>query len=557
MKAIAARAAGLDLHTQSRLSTFSLARLSLMALILFTTIFLRQDNGAQDIQVNVLSDGTILRMYGVLAFSFFFSLVNVSLWEQTLRVRLYVPSQLFYDLLLTSYLVYLTGVNDSIFLFLYLLNIVFASAVYQLSGALIVAAMSGCVYAFIYGANVDLDNVSSVYNLLYSELLFLLTALLCGQLMDELKKQKTMLESQRQSIARLELINDRLLNSIPVGIVTVDKNEYVQNVNSAALSLLGLEHPPEMKLKYYELLPELRGVMQAWGGMSDRQRLRFVFKNGTSIRSMCSLNLVPMKQLADEPIEDISHILVFQDVSLTLELEKKLEFESRLAATGELAAGIAHEIRNPLASISGSIEVLSNNLRIESDQDKRLFDIALREINRLNNLITDFLEFAKPKDESPEAFSLKEMVREVADAVQSGKGKGGPVEIDVEIAPALLVHANRERIKQVFFNLFLNSREAAGERAVKILVKSSNGDDGLVKIDVTDNGPGIPQELSTKIFDPFFTTKSKGTGLGLATVARIIKAAKGEIQVLPSEGGAHFQMTIPAPSAMELTGTGS
>jgi two-component system sensor histidine kinase PilS (NtrC family) len=404
---------------------------------------------------------------------------------------------------------------------------------------------------------VDLDNVSSVYNLLYSELLFLLTALLCGQLMDELKKQKTMLESQRQSIARLELINDRLLNSIPVGIVTVDKNEYVQNVNSAALSLLGLEHPPEMKLKYYELLPELRGVMQAWGGMSDRQRLRFVFKNGTSIRSMCSLNLVPMKQLADEPIEDISHILVFQDVSLTLELEKKLEFESRLAATGELAAGIAHEIRNPLASISGSIEVLSNNLRIESDQDKRLFDIALREINRLNNLITDFLEFAKPKDESPEAFSLKEMVREVADAVQSGKGKGGPVEIDVEIAPALLVHANRERIKQVFFNLFLNSREAAGERAVKILVKSSNGDDGLVKIDVTDNGPGIPQELSTKIFDPFFTTKSKGTGLGLATVARIIKAAKGEIQVLPSEGGAHFQMTIPAPSAMELTGTGS
>ena len=120
-----------------------------------------------------------------------------------------------------------------------------------------------------------------------------------------------------------------------------------------------------------------------------------------------------------------------------------------------------------------------------------------------------------------------------------------------------LISSNRERIKQVLFNLFLNSLEAATSSPVQILVRSSGGKDGQARIDVIDNGPGIPPELSQKIFDPFFTTKSRGTGLGLATVARILKAAKSEIHLLPSSSGAHFQLIVPASSSMELAGTAS
>ncbi|MGZ6484728.1 MAG: hypothetical protein ACXWRT_20825, partial [Bdellovibrionota bacterium] len=272
----------LDLNTQSKLATFSLARLGLMTVVLLTTIFLRQE---------VLGDSAVQKIYAVLCVSFAFSLVNVSFWDQTLRVRLYIPSQLLYDLLLTSYLVYLTGVNDSIFLFLYLLNIVFASVVYQLNGALFVSASSGLIYAFIYYANIDTDNTNALYNLAYNELLFLLTALLCGQLMDELKRQKSMLETQRQNIARLELLNDRLLNSIPVGIVTVDPEEYVQNINGTALSLLSLDHAPRMRLKYYELLPDLKGILGAWKQMTEIQRLRYVFRHGEGASAQFSFNL--------------------------------------------------------------------------------------------------------------------------------------------------------------------------------------------------------------------------------------------------------------------------
>lgn len=537
-----------DQNTQQKLVQFNLARLGLMTVVLFTTIFLRQE---------VLGLAAVLQIYGVLCASFLLALLNVSFWEQTLRVRLYVPSQLLYDLLLSSYLVYLTGVNDSIFLVLYMLNIVFASVVYQRNGALMVAALSGTVYAFIYYANVDADNAAAFYNLAWVELLFLLSALLSGQFMDELKRQKTMLETQRRNIMRLELLNDRLLNSIPVGLVTVDSEEYVQSINQTGLSLLGLDHTPGMRLKYHELLPELRGIVQAWERMTETQRLRFLFRHGDDPSPRFSLSLVKLRAGTWDGAPDMQHMLVFEDVSKMIALEKKLEMESRLAATGELAAGIAHEIRNPLASISGSIEMLYSNLEIKGEQERRLFDIALREISRLNNLITDFLEFAKPRDETAGNFQLREAVLEVSEAVQSGRSKGRRLNVAAEIDGAVTVHANRERVKQVLFNLFLNSVQAAKGESVGIQVAATTQPGGTVRIDVVDDGPGIPPELHAKIFDPFFTTKREGTGLGLATVARIVKAARGGIQVVPSAAGAHFRIELPGSSAMELKGTGT
>lgn len=537
-----------DLNTQSKLATFSFARLCLMSLVLLTTIFLKQE---------VLGEIVVLKIYLVLAASFTFSLVNVSFWEDTLRIRFYIPSQLLYDLLLTSYLVYLTGVNDSIFLFLYLLNIVFASVVYQLQGALLVAALSGSVYAFIYCANIDTDAINALYNLAYNELLFLLTALLCGQLMDELKRQKVMLETQRQSIARLELLNDRLLNTIPVGIVTVDREEYVQNINSTALALLNLDHTPSVRLKYYELLPTLKGIFGAWHEMTELQRLRYTFRHRGPESPELSFNLVQLRAQPGDLPESPHHILVIEDVSKLRELEKKLEFESRLAATGELAAGIAHEIRNPLASISGAIEMLSRHLKVEDEQDQKLFHIALREIERLNHLITDFLEFAKPRDEAPDNFDFAEAVQEVTEAVLSSNSGGGNVEFQTNIPRGTNLHVNRERMKQVLFNLFLNSVEAAAGRTVRVSVSCSRVQNGQVLVDIADTGPGIPVENLEKIFDPFFTTKTNGTGLGLSTVARILKAAKSEIHAVPSAWGAHFQLTIPAASSMELAGNAS
>lgn len=543
MIGVARTVLAMDSNTKEKVSIFYMARLLLISLVLLSTIFLKQE---------VLGKDAIAQIFLALSGSFLISLINVSFWDQALKVRYFVPSQLLYDLLLTSYLVYLTGVNDSIFLFLYLLNIVFASVAYQLHGALTVAVMSGLTFAFIYVANNDMEQLAAWYDLAWHELLFLLTSLLSGQFMDELKRQKVMLQSQRENIERLETLNDRLLNSIPVGVVLVDPEDYVRQVNLTALQILGLRRAPEMRLKYYELLPDLKGIFSAWHELSENQRLRYLFRQ--SERSPATLSL----QIVNLPgaVGNQNRIIVFQDVSKVLELEHKLEFETKLAATGELAAGIAHEIRNPLASISGAIELLAANLAKESVQDHKLLAIALRETKRLNNLITDFLEFAKPKDNSAKHFPLAEIISEVVEALQN-RSQGLSLKVHNLVPPDHRANANRERMKQVFFNFFINSLEAANGPEVEIFIESSLDDNGMLNVHVRDNGPGVPEALVEKIFDPFFTTKDNGTGLGLPTVAQILRAAKGEVHLEPSSSGAHFRLLIPASTKEDLADTAS
>lgn len=387
-----------DVGILRKIETFSLARLILLTAVLLTTIFLRQE---------VLGYNTIIQLYSVLAVSFFLTLMHVSFWEDTLKVRYFIPSQLLYDLLLTSYLVYLTGINDSIFLFLYLLNIVFSSIIYQLNGALLVAFCSGLVYGLISYVNNDFTSSAATYNLAYDELLFLLTALLCGQLMDELKRQKFQLESQKADIDRLTDLNTQLLNNIPIGVLTVGALGGIENINKSAIDLLKLSAPPPQGTPYQDILPTIRGIPERWENIPAYKRIQFNFTHVFADQGVGKFSL----QVVPFPGEIGHFILVFQDVAKTLQMENQRELESRLAATGQLAAGIAHEIRNPLASISGSIETLSTHLKPENKEDQKLIDISLREIQRLNKLITDFLEFAKPREEKTEEVNTREGTR--------------------------------------------------------------------------------------------------------------------------------------------------
>ncbi len=519
-----------DVGILSKIETFSFARLILLTLVLLTTIFLRQE---------VLGHATIVQLYTVLAMSFFLTLMHVTLWEDTLKIKYFIPSQLLYDILLTSYLVYLTGINDSIFLFLFLLNIVFASIIYQMNGALIVALLSGLIYGLISYVNKDMSIGNSLYDLAYDELLFLLTALLCGQLMDELKKQKTLLASQQANIDRLTDLNTRLLNNIPLGVLTVGREGKVENINKTAIELLRLGNPINSSATYSELIPSIRGVPERWESMPPHRQLKFTFNHVFSNQSVGEFSL----QVVPFPGEESRFILVFQDASKTLELERQREMESTLAATGQLAAGIAHEIRNPLASISGSIETLSSHMRPESEEDRKLIAISLREIKRLNKLITDFLEFAKPREEKIATVRLASKVKEVIEALQNQKSDGRAADFALSIPDDLEVEADPERLKQVFFNLLMNAMEAAdGQAHIEVKAqKSANG----ISVHVEDNGPGVPVELRKKIFDPFFTTKPTGTGLGLSTVAQILKGMRATISLANSNRGAHFELSFP------------
>lgn len=519
----------LDFDILKKIETFSLARVLLLTAVLLTTVFLRQD---------VLGATAIVQIYTALAVSFLLSLVQISFWTDTLKVRFFIPSQLLYDLLLTSYLVFLTGVNDSIFLFLYLLNIVFSSMIYQLNGALTVAGISGVIYGLIYYVNNTSD---SLHQLAYDELLFLLTALLCGQLMDELKRQRQLISTKQKDIERLTDFNTRLLNNLPVGVIVIGPKGVVEATNQPALKLLDLNEAEAVGSTYQTIVPELAGVPEGWEALPAKRRLRYFFSRNGEKKRKFSLQVV---RLLENESDGVSSILMFQDVTKIRDLDAQLEVESRLAATGQLAAGIAHEIRNPLASISGSIETLGQHLRTDSEEDGRLIAIALREIKRLNKLVTEFLEFAKPKSERLERCSLKEILSEVTETMSTRKDTS--VQFQIEVTQDTEVMADRDLLKQVFMNLFLNAIEASGGSPISIQVLGRESAEQIY-LQVLDNGPGIPKELRRRIFDPFFTTKTSGTGLGLSTVVQLLRSIKAGISLQDSSHGAAFELSFPKP----------
>jgi two-component system sensor histidine kinase PilS (NtrC family) len=526
-----------DKNTVRKIENFSFLRLCLLGCVVVTTIFLKQD---------VLGLDAMTQIYLALGITFLISLLHAAFWEETLKVSYFITSQLIYDLLLISYLIYLTGINESIFLFLYLLNIVLASVVYQMYGALFIALLSGTVYGLIFYVNRDTNNVTEVYSLLYNELFFLLTALLCGQLMDELKKQKTLLDDQMQNIVRLEQLNEQLLNSIPVGVVLVDENDYIKTINSAATSTLQLNPSADILYKFYDLIPPLKEIRAKWDSLAESERLRFHFSlpRGPEQTQVFSFQMITLKE---PPQLKDNLIFMFQDITNILELESRLEMDTRLAAVGQLAAGIAHEIRNPLASISGSLEILRENLKVDNDEDRKLMSIALRETQRLNHLITDFLQYARPKPPKFQSLKIGAVVLEVVEAIQTRLGDMSKVHFKINIPDDLVIFGDEERIKQVFFNLFINSIEASTGQ--DLLIKVDAGlKRNFIQINVADNGLGIAADISKKIFDPFFTTKSAGTGLGLSMVSQIIKSHNATIQVVSGKG-AQFRLRFPAQQA--------
>jgi len=241
-------------------------------------------------------------------------------------------------------------------------------------------------------------------------------------------------------------------------------------------------------------------------------------------------------------------------------MEEHIKMVDRLAAVGRLAAGIAHEMRNPLASMSGSIQVLKSELQLD-DGNERLMDIAIRETERLNALITDFLLFAKPGLEGKEVVDITKVINDTLGEFASSPEWNKDIEVYKNLSGDGKVEANPKQLKQVFWNLFINAVQAMPEggklkievrsqksevRSLKYMSNSQKAEDNLLEIIITDTGCGIPKEKLDKIFDPFFTTKEKGTGMGLAIAYRIIESYKGKTVVKSRLGqGTTFTIYLP------------
>jgi two-component system sensor histidine kinase PilS (NtrC family) len=247
--------------------------------------------------------------------------------------------------------------------------------------------------------------------------------------------------------------------------------------------------------------------------------------------------------LRDAKDHVIGRVVNFQDLTELRRLEQHARRAERLATVGHLAAGIAHEIRNPLASISGSIELLRRSPQA-SDDDRTLMAIVHREIQRLNALIGDVLDYANPKPKQTVDFDLGVLVEEV---LQVARADAAFAEVELSGASdsPLRIHADPAKLRQVVWNLVRNAADAAVAGGRHVRVEARTIAEGA-RIVVADDGPGIAPEQLARMFEPFFTTKARGTGLGLATSHTVVAEHGGRIDVETDAGkGTRMVVTLP------------
>lgn len=382
--------------------------------------------------------------------------------------------------------------------------------------------------------------------------LLLTAGLVAGELVrlaDRRRRRERKAERQARRVGRE---TQMILNNLGSGLLTIDRSGHVTRVNPQARALLGLGDAPCRQRPLSEALTEGAAtlaelMLQALADGRPRKRCEIAIARGGGELPLG----VNVDLLADEDGELAGAVAVFTDLTEVQRLQAQLRRNDRLAGVGELAASIAHELRNPLASIRGSVELLASDLAVEGHH-AQLMQLILRESGRLNTIINDFLAYSRMRPIQPRAVELDEFLPQVVLQLrQHVTAKQGDVTVRCENeAPGLVLNADPEQLVEAVLNLGLNACEAMHyEGELSLLVTQRDGSCELV---LRDTGPGLDLARIEDFFKPFITTKPQGTGLGLPMVARIVHGHGGSVEAANNPaGGAAFLLRLPvaAPAA--------
>ncbi len=477
---------------------------------------------------------------------------------------------LVFDIFVEAAIVHYSGGVASQFSLIYCLTIIAAAFLLEMPGGLSTAVVASTCYisygiletvGLVKPPNAELLSSPArgltVLQVYMHVLMFFLVGTVGGYLARRIKLKGRQLENTETELEQLRIDTDHILNNMSTGILVINSNNVIIKMNPAAEEILDVKMAEVLNRNLDEALgarvpqftTELKDALVEEKG---KYRHEIVIERGDHVETPLGTSI---SILRDADGEKRGAISVFQDLTEVQEMRNQVRKADRLAAIGELSAGIAHELRNPLASISGSIEVLSNELEL-CGENKRLMGLILRESSRLDNIISDFLEFAGLRSPRKRVVSIDTCLEEMLVLLRNNPAKCEDVEIVLE-QHAREVHLNvdDEQLRQVFMNLAVNSCEAMVDGGVLRIVTEQEIP-GQLKISFYDDGPGIDEENVGRLFEPFFTTKDRGTGLGLAIANRIIAAHGGAIEFRNrKEGGARFDILLPIGSEKVSTCT--
>lgn len=354
---------------------------------------------------------------------------------------------------------------------------------------------------------------------------------LVAKLKEKEKELEALKRKAEERAFTIETYNENILQSVPSGVISFDQELEITKMNSAAVRILGVEGTGVIGRKYSEVFVAPISDMIAKRTLVERAEFGYTTQSGKRI--WLGLNMSPLK---DSSNEVIGQILVFTDLTELKAFQSQKELRERLLTLGEMSAGIAHELRNPMAVISGYTKILSKKV------DKSMIppvEAISKEVAVMDRIITDFLSFAKPKELVLTEVDLPELIRDCVNAVSDGL-KDISVINDTAMLP--VVRADEVLLRQSVTNLLQNAIESMPEGG-EIRIWGSV-EDSLI-ISVSDTGHGISEEIRDKIFLPFYTTKERGTGLGLSIVHKIIVSHGGTIQVDTGGQGTTFTVKLP------------
>ncbi|HLG17585.1 MAG TPA: ATP-binding protein [Blastocatellia bacterium] len=496
----------------------------------------------------------------VLLLSAFYLLVLRS----SLSLKLQGHVQLSADLAIVTWLVYSTGDVESPFLALYLVLVFATSALYGRREVVLFGISGASLYAVIgaltMGGFVSRAGGWTPYDasalgwiqFMFSVNLIAIFAvsLLSSHLAERIRRSEIDLAAATKDLADYRLVNDRIIESMRSGLVTTDLTGAIITFNRAAEEITGHKAQDVRGRNIHGIFGDIEKQIEV-GLESIRTRSRLPrFDIGCLTADGREIHLgFSVAPLVDEADHSRGYVLTFQDLTEVMELEREVRRQERLAALGKMAAGLAHEIRNPLASMRGSVQVLASELSLSPDQSQ-LMEIVLRESDRLNRIVTDFLTYARPPRIEPATIDLVSILSEtVALLRNSPELQAGHRIVEEYSELPVSYYGDPNQLRQIFWNLARNAIQAmpnGGE--LRLNLEAREG--GEVTIEFSDSGLGMTRDQKERMFEPFNST-SGGTGLGMAIVYQLVRDHNGDI-VVDSEVGLGTRIGIRLPAAAQL-----
>jgi two-component system, NtrC family, sensor histidine kinase PilS len=434
------------------------------------------------------------------------------------------------DAILLAAMVSLYGQTNTTLLGFFLLNITLTGLYFGLTGAITIALFSSMLLNLVLAADIDFANITLTGTLATYHLSFLAVAFFAGYLRFEVERVSEELDIKDEDIKTLKDINQLIIENVGSGLLSLDRNLDITQANRAAAKIFSDIGMVTKSLR--EVLPQLdekirREEVRVIDGAVDR----FEISHTTFAGDKMILEVI-VSPLIRRPYGHQGFVVLLQNVTEVKNLEFALRQQDKMAAIGTMAAGIAHEIRNPLASISGSVQLLASSLPQESEEDKKLLAIMIKEIDRLNRLIAEFLDFVRPPLKVDDPVSVNNLVKEILEMTKFNATLPKNVKLVTDFSAQGAISGHYDKLKQAILNIVINAYQALEKsNQGEVTVKTFEENDKVV-LTIADNGMGMSRETQNRLFVPFHTTKQRGTGLGLAITHKIIEAHDGHISVV-------------------------